>query len=730
MEPAEAVAKVEQWLRAVHGPEMSEPGGVALRVDRDRVLRVPEGWAVPYNTVAYLDQGRDDQEIFPQPKLIVREPDGELRQAHPHPGGLSVPVTYPGEETWREIVDPEYAESGLGHLGVPKQAVAGWAKVGEDGRPTGEERENPEYTPGPIRRGFPRPENPLEYLLQFHGVGWLDRERLLIGLLACEFYAPLDLATGRTPRQYFHADRNELEVATAPRFLPPRLHGWWKMDASTLTSFQPPMSVAIKGPGVYEQVTAAELAGALAEFPRHTPQVDVHGRCPEAEADLARLAAETAAKLGLNEPVDPPLSAAEKARKRGYALTPAECELTVVGETWVRRSRQPDPPAWPEDLAAHGLAPGYDNQGRVEPRVDTFGKYFAVDLPGFRHGWQRVTGAYVGFAIGEALGAAVDTLSLAEIRAKFGERGVTDFETAFERPGQIGSLTQRLLFFTESVIRSPHREDPAAQERFAEVARGGLRRWLDTQGVPYDQADGWLVRVPGLWAQRHPEPAGLAGALDQPPNLTGPSALLPALPAALTEGGPGSGLTGGARQAVRLLAGLTHAEETDLAAAAFLADLFDRALTKDEFAFPAWALARQVAAEPGGEPVRNLVAEAVPNLKTKGLPRLRDPERIGDGQDTPSVLGRALAAVSGYENYPEKALLRAVNHSGRSALTGALAGALLGARLGIPGLPQRWVERLELRYLIETVATDAFWHFDRHSALGQRDDWRERYPGW
>jgi ADP-ribosylglycohydrolase len=93
------------------------------------------------------------------------------------------------------------------------------------------------------------------------------------------------------------------------------------------------------------------------------------------------------------------------------------------------------------------------------------------------------------------------------------------------------------------------------------------------------------------------------------------------------------------------------------------------------------------------------------------------------------VLGRAFAALSGFENYPEQALLRAINHSGRSALTGAIAGALLGARTGIPGLPQKWVDQLELRYLVENVASDAYWHFDRHSALSALgDQWIERYP--
>lgn len=93
------------------------------------------------------------------------------------------------------------------------------------------------------------------------------------------------------------------------------------------------------------------------------------------------------------------------------------------------------------------------------------------------------------------------------------------------------------------------------------------------------------------------------------------------------------------------------------------------------------------------------------------------------------MLRQAFSAIAGFENRTELALTRAVNHSGRSAFTGALAGALLGARVGIPGLPTQWLERLELRHLVENLATDAFRHFNRASPLsGGTGDWTTRYP--
>ncbi|MFD5089052.1 ADP-ribosylglycohydrolase family protein [Amycolatopsis thailandensis] len=748
MESAEAVAKVEEWLRAVHGPDVSEPGGAGLRVNHEKVLRIPEGWSVPYNTIAFLDEGHAEKEIFPPPSVTVREPDGELRQAHPQPGGLSVPVAFPGQEAWREVVDPEYAKAGLGDLGVPPPVVAGWVKVNAEGVQTGEERENPEYRAGPVRRGYPKPENKLETLLSFASVGWLTREQLLIGLLRCEVYVPLDLASGKTERFYFNEERAELRVFSSTRNLPSREHGYWKVDIATLAGYESPPNLVINGgPATFEDVSGAELAETAQRFPRRDASVDVNERCPEADPELETLAADTAAKMGLPEPVKAPLAAAERARRRGFELTVEECQKTVLGQSWLARLRRPEPPRGrPNDLRANGLAPGYDNEGQIEPRLDTFGKYFDRDRSSSRYGWQRVTGAFVGFALGEALGAAVDRMRLGEIHDTYGPDGVTDLPVAFDLPGRVGPLTQRLLFYTEAVIRSPHREQPEnrdAEQALGTVARNSLMRWLHTQGAPLDNADGWLVKVPELRVRRTPDDAelnayhALATVSPTAMPMSGPDALVAALPAAMTAAGPGSAMSGGVRQAVRDLVSVTHPGEIDVEAATYLTWLFEPALTSEAFSYPVWNISREIFSDqnphqrgPVWADLKAMVAESVPFFGKHGLPDLRVPELIGDGKGTLSVLGRAFAALSGFENYPEQALLRAVNHSGRSAITGAIAGALLGARTGIPGLPQKWVDQLELRYLVENIATDAFWHFDRHSALHEVDGWDRRYPRW
>ncbi|MDO3380269.1 ADP-ribosylglycohydrolase family protein [Geoalkalibacter halelectricus] len=66
----------------------------------------------------------------------------------------------------------------------------------------------------------------------------------------------------------------------------------------------------------------------------------------------------------------------------------------------------------------------------------------------------------------------------------------------------------------------------------------------------------------------------------------------------------------------------------------------------------------------------------------------------------------------------------AVNHGGDSDSTGAIAGKILGAMLGRKGIGEQWLMPLELRDIIEQVATDLI--------IGYRKgrDWWTRYPGY
>lgn len=61
--------------------------------------------------------------------------------------------------------------------------------------------------------------------------------------------------------------------------------------------------------------------------------------------------------------------------------------------------------------------------------------------------------------------------------------------------------------------------------------------------------------------------------------------------------------------------------------------------------------------------------------------------------------------------YPDdfdKALIASVNHSGDSDSTGAVTGNILGAYLGLSGIPEKYLENLELKNVIRELADDLF----------------------
>ncbi|WP_239071906.1 ADP-ribosylglycohydrolase family protein, partial [Amycolatopsis sp. SID8362] len=62
-------------------------------------------------------------------------------------------------------------------------------------------------------------------------------------------------------------------------------------------------------------------------------------------------------------------------------------------------------------------------------------------------------------------------------------------------------------------------------------------------------------------------------------------------------------------------------------------------------------------------------------------------------------------------------------------VAGAIAGALVGARSGLPGLP--WVTSLPDLGLLEDIASDVFWYFNRNglqTETAEHARWERRYP--
>lgn len=353
----------------------------------------------------------------------------------------------------------------------------------------------------------------------------------------------------------------------------------------------------------------------------------------------------------------------------------------------------------------------------------------------------RVKGCLLGGAVGDALGAPVETMALADIRRRFGSAGIVDYVEAYGRRGAITDETQLMLFTVEGLVRAYVRAHLKGICHTPSVVNHALVRWLATQGVKpgaeiasgEDWPDGWLIEDRRLWARRAPGRTCLA-ALAATVKLghhaendsKGASALMRAAPVGLLVGAGAAESGWPAFDLGVETAWLTHGHPSGYLAAGYFAE----------------AIAQTVA----GRPLREAIDVARAPLEVHhyadevllaidGALRLaadggeatpENVESLGRGWVAEEALAMAVYTALTAKSF-EHGVCLAVNHSGDSDSTGALAGQLLGTALTDAAIPARWLSELELRDVIERMADDLV--AVRTETLDPEAAW-SRYPGW
>jgi ADP-ribosylglycohydrolase len=334
----------------------------------------------------------------------------------------------------------------------------------------------------------------------------------------------------------------------------------------------------------------------------------------------------------------------------------------------------------------------------------------------------RFRGVLLGGAVGDALGAAVEFMPRSEILSWFGAEGIRDFVAVDGRLGAITDDTQLTLFCAEALLRA-HAQGAARDDFEAhalERSRSYLR-WLATQGERQPllgNAPSWLMSHADLFHQRGPGQTCLSA--------------LRAMRALGERAGNASKGCGGVMRVAPI--GLFHAhwyaESDQFDASVFRAGEEDAALTHGSACghLPAGFLAllvalllsdvslevalersrRQLLARPGHEETAVIVDRALLLARTDPC----DPHQLaslGYGWVGEEALAMALYCAVGCEyagGDVDAAVTLAVNHDGDSDSTGAITGSLVGAIHGAQAIPPRWLEQLELREVLLTLADD------------------------
>ncbi len=337
---------------------------------------------------------------------------------------------------------------------------------------------------------------------------------------------------------------------------------------------------------------------------------------------------------------------------------------------------------------------------------------------------DQIRGGLLGAAAGDALGYCVQELSLEEIHERFGPEGIRGYDT--ENGYALVSTNTQLALFTANGLL--HGQTRGALRGIMGPQIGYLRLayqdWMKTQTYGGRRAPGkfvsWLCGIDDMYARRTPDKTTMLafsteklGTMEDPINRMKAAA---ALPRTITAG-LFLNQEGKAQDAARLgaeAAAMTHGDPLGFLPSAYLGELINRLLAHRAGSFRS-VLHDTIAS------IQEQFGREYPKVREIGALLTRAEALAGDDDISPEevmveldprdahrVLAAACYTCLKFPGDYERALVAAVNHSGDSAATGAVAGALMGTAVGTEGIPEFYLDPLELREVLEEMADDLF----------------------
>lgn len=351
-------------------------------------------------------------------------------------------------------------------------------------------------------------------------------------------------------------------------------------------------------------------------------------------------------------------------------------------------------------------------------------------------------GAFLGLAVGDAMGNAVDRKSLDDICADYGPNGLLGYDLA-NGYAEVSSYTQLAAFAANGLILGLARNQAYGRSapliKYVSIA---LREWSRTQQYsPQERNYCWLSAVPEL-KRRHCMDTRMLDALTRETLGTPQNPVYRnELPSALTEVVPAALLRSIIEiepDAIDLLGAemvaLTHGDPETFLSAAALTHALSVLLAEPDISVKALveSVVNSVSLQFGPEfghlghiwellQLAQVLAESDTITPMEAMEQLRC-------RTAAEVLAGALYACMTCHGDFDTAMITAVNHSGRSAAVGAITGAVLGIRFGEDILPDFYLESLEPVHLLRQLADDLAQSsvMDRLNRLFD-DDWDQKY---
>nr|MBR4279421.1 ADP-ribosylglycohydrolase family protein [Clostridia bacterium] len=323
---------------------------------------------------------------------------------------------------------------------------------------------------------------------------------------------------------------------------------------------------------------------------------------------------------------------------------------------------------------------------------------------------DRYRACLLAGAIGDQLGNDVEFMTRSQMLSEYGAQGVRTMSA------HITDDTQMTLFTAEGMLMGVKHRMPMP----ACVYQSYLD-WYRTQ-MPISKGGAFareseLLKVKALHARRAPGntclsalASGDMGLMDEPINNSkGCGGVMRVAPCGLLKmidtSDPADAYAIQGAQA----AAITHSHVMGFVPAAMLSDMVHTIVADDGFTLEGVVCSSLVRMQklfgfmPQMAEFTNLIERAV-SLSVGGKPAHEAIRELGEGWVGDEALAIAIYCVLKFRDNMEDCLSAAVTHNGDSDSTGAIAGNILGAWLGMEGIPVHWLEKLELREVIDDMA--------------------------
>ena len=337
---------------------------------------------------------------------------------------------------------------------------------------------------------------------------------------------------------------------------------------------------------------------------------------------------------------------------------------------------------------------------------------------------NKFRGCLLAGAAGDALGYEVEFLSEEAIFSRFGEAGITEYYL-HNGVAEISDDTQMTLFTATGLLlgttRGMNRGIMGSYESYIHLSyKDWLRTQTDMFPLPNEYHYSWLINISQMFSRRAPGNTCMsalmceeAGSTKNPINHSkGCGGVMRVAPIGLYFCDKNCPIDDSDAIGAEAAA-ITHGHTLGWLPAAALVHIIRRLAENEEETIldavldSMEAIKRKYANTENADILLSLMQKAI-DLSYSELDDLDAIHLLGQGWVAEETLAIAIYCSLKYPKDMERALIAAVNHGGDSDSTGAVTGNILGASLGIEGIPQKFVENLELRDVILEIADDLY----------------------